>query len=448
MNPSARQTGSGPFKPGADLTPLIDRHLPPADRSLLRRIGRFADLKNWKVYSVGGAVRDLLLGSGDNFDLDILVEEHGLEFARLFARQIRGTCKLYRRFATAMVIMRGGRRIDVTTTRGESYPRPGALPEVVPGSLEEDLRRRDFTINALAFSLNARRFGRLIDLSGGAADLRDGIIRVLHEKSFRDDPTRIFRAVRFRQRLGFTIEPRTEELIRTAVDLRLFEEVTPERLRHELELIFREPDPPGAVEAMARYDQLRFIHPELVVTRETRPFLERLGKCLGWFENTFPGEPVSRWRAYFGGLIYDLPPRELLRTAEKFNLSRRFSEQLRAARKDEPEIRQVLPAPADPPPSRVSSLLRGRCPEVTLILMARLGSEERADERFRRYLTGYRRVTGEVSGRDLADLGLPPGPAYRPILEELLAARLDGRVSTREEELALARRLIDKSPGR
>ncbi len=447
MNPAARQPGPGPVEPGADLTPLIDRYLPPADRSLLRRIGRFADLQGWKVYSVGGAVRDLLLGSGDNFDLDILVEEHGLEFARLFAREVRGTCKLYRRFATAMVIMRGGRRIDVTTTRGETYPRPGALPEVVPGSLEEDLRRRDFTINALAFSLNAGRFGRLIDLSGGAADLKAGIIRVLHQRSFRDDPTRIFRAVRFRQRLGFTIEPRTEELIRTAVDLRLFEQVTPERLRHELELIFREPDPPGAVEAMARYDQLRFIHPRLAVTRQTRPFLERLGDHLAWYENTFPGEPVSRWRVYFGGLIYNLSPGDLLRTAEKFNLSRRFSDQLRAAREDEPEIRQVLLAPADPAPSRVHSLLRGRCPEVTLILMARLGSERSAD-RFRRFLTGYRQVTGEVSGRDLADLGLPPGPAYRPILEELLAARLDGRVGTREEELDLARRLIDKSPQR
>lgn len=448
MNSAASQPVPGPVEPGDDLTPLIDRYLLPADRSLLRRIGRFADLKGWKVYSVGGAVRDLLLGSGENFDLDILVEEHGLEFARIFARHVRGSCKLYRRFATAMVIMRGGRRIDVTTTRGESYPEPGALPEVVPGSLEEDLRRRDFTINALAFSLNAGRFGRLIDLSGGAADLKAGVIRVLHQRSFRDDPTRIFRAVRFRQRLGFTIEPRTEELIRTAVDLRLFERVSPERLRHELELIFREPDPPGAVEAMARYDQLRFIHPELIVTRETRPSLERLADHLAWFENTFPGEAVSSWRGYFGALIYDLSPDALLRTAEKFNLSRRFSDQLRAAREDEPEIREVFLSPAEPAPSRIYSLLRGRSPEVTLILMSRLGSEERAAGRFRRFLTGYRRMSGEVSGRDLAALGLPPGPAYRPILEELLAARLDGRIADREEELALARRLIDKSPGR
>jgi tRNA nucleotidyltransferase (CCA-adding enzyme) len=446
MNSSVRQAISGEIKSGSDLTELIDRFLSPRDRSILRDVGRFADSRGWKVYSVGGAVRDLLLGSGENFDLDILVEEHGLEFARLFARSIGGACKLYRRFATAMVIMKGGRRIDVTTTRGEVYPRPGALPEVVPGSLEEDLRRRDFTINALAFSLNGGCFGRLIDLAGGAADLKAGTIRVLHEKSFRDDPTRIFRAVRFRQRLGFTIEPRTEELIRTAVDLKLFERVSPERLRHELELIFAEPDPPGAVEAMARYDQLRFIHPRLAVPEGARPFLERLAEHLSWFRRSFPRETVSSWRVYFGALIYRLSPPDLKATAEKFNLSRRFSEQLRLAREDEPAILEEFSAKAEPSPGRVYSRLRGRSPEVLLIMMARSGS--RAAVCFHRFLSDYRRVGGEVSGRDLEELGLPPGPAYREILEKLLLARLAGRVRSREDELALARRLIDKSPRR
>jgi len=443
MNAPVRQPLPGEVKPGDDLSPLIDRLLPSGDRSILRRIGRFADDRGWKVYSVGGAVRDLLLGKGENFDLDILVEEHGLEFARLFAREVRGSCKLYRRFATAMVIMKGGRRIDVTTTRGEVYHHPAALPEVVPGSLEEDLRRRDFTINALAFPLNAEHFGSLIDLVGGAADLRAGVIRVLHEESFRDDPTRIFRAVRFRQRLNFIIEPRTEELIRTAVDLRLFEKVSPERLRHELELIFAEPDPPGAVEAMAGYDQLRFIHPRLALPEGDRSFLRRLARHLAWFLRVFPGEPVSSWRVYFGGLIYRLPPPGLAATAKKFNLSRRFAEQLRSARDDEASIIKELSAKIQPAPSRIVALLRGRSPEVLLIMLARGGPE--SEERFRRFLTEYRRVRPEVSGRDLEELGLPPGPAYRQVLEELLFARLDGRIQTRGEELALARRLIDRS---
>jgi tRNA nucleotidyltransferase (CCA-adding enzyme) len=447
MNLPARQPVPEGVKSGSDLTPLVDRLLSRGDRSLLREIGRFAESRGWKVYSVGGSVRDLLLGSGENFDLDILVEEHGLEFARLFARSIGGSCKLYRRFATAMVITRRGRRIDVTTTRGEVYPAPGSLPEIVPGSLEEDIHRRDFTINALAFSLNPGSFGRLIDLTGGVADLEAGIIRVLHRQSFRDDPTRIFRAVRFRQRLGFTIEPRTEELIRTAVDLRLFEEVSPERLRHELELIFREPDPPGAVEAMAGYDQLRFIHPRLRLGEAGRAYLDRLAAQLSWFQETFPRETVSPWRVCFGALVYRLDPADLKETAEKFNLSKRFFEQLRSARKDEAAVAEMLSAAEEPLPSRLSALLRGRGPEVWLIMLARCGAPE-AVSRFRRYLTRYRFVSGEVTGRDLECLGLPPSPVYRPILEELLSARLDGRISSREEELDLARRLIDKSPRR
>ncbi|MEA1928822.1 MAG: hypothetical protein U9N73_11510, partial [Candidatus Auribacterota bacterium] len=177
-----------------DLTPLLQERLPPGRLEILRSIGRLADKLGWKVYCVGGSVRDLLLDKSI-FDLDILVEEHGLKFARRFARAEKGFSKLYRRFATAMVILPGGIKIDITTTRGESYSEPGALPQVIPGNLEEDIRRRDFTINTLAFSLNRDKFGRLIDFTGGLEDLKKKIIRVLHADSFRDDPTRIFRAV-------------------------------------------------------------------------------------------------------------------------------------------------------------------------------------------------------------------------------------------------------------
>ena len=160
------------------------KRLSPRLRRVLYSIGKFADSRSWNVFCIGGSVRDLLLGR-KNFDLDILVEEHGLEFARCFARKAGGTFKLYRRFATAMVILPGAVKVDVTTTRKEHYPESGSLPEILPGSLKDDLFRRDFTINALAFSLNKKQFGRLIDLSGGIADLESGVIRVLHEESFR-----------------------------------------------------------------------------------------------------------------------------------------------------------------------------------------------------------------------------------------------------------------------
>ncbi len=306
-----------------NLSSLIRTKLRPDLSRILGRAGRFADEKGWNSYLVGGSVRDLLLDRA-TLDLDILVEEHGLEFARGFARAENGYFKLYRRFATAMVILPGARRIDITTTRSERYPHPGALPEVLPGSLEEDLARRDFTINALAVSLNRGNFGELIDLSGGERDLKHGVIRVLHENSFRDDPTRIFRAVRFQQRLGFTIEPVTEKLIRTAVNLKMFEKVSSERLRHELELIFREPSPPEAVETMARYNELRFIHPRLRYSEDLKRRFVGIKNHSLWFQNAFPAEDISLFRLYFGALIFSLSRPALSETGNKFNISKKF----------------------------------------------------------------------------------------------------------------------------
>lgn len=425
-----------------DLRPIIRESLSTRRLNALHSIGRFADSRGWKVYCVGGSVRDLLM-KRDLIDLDILVEEHGLEFALRFARKVRGSHKLYRRFATAMVIMPGGIKVDITTTRGEIYPEPGALPEILPGSLEDDLRRRDFTINAMAFSLNRDRFGRLIDLSGGMDDLSTGIIRVLHAESFQDDPTRIFRAVRFQQRLGFTIEPRTEELIRTAVDHRLFEKVSPERLRHELELIFKEPDPPGAIESMARYDELRFIHPRLTYSGKLRSQLIRIKREYAWFRETFPDEGISSFRLYFGSLISPLSVASLAETGKKFNLSRRFLDQMLSMKREEEERERILASPGDLPPSRIYSRLRGRNREIVLIMMSRSASDT-AVRRIKNYLTDYRFETTEVGGKELKKLGLPPGSEYKRILNELLFARLDGEVRSREEELRLVSRIIDK----
>ena len=424
-----------------DLTSLIQERLELRLRKVLYSAGRAADALGWKIYCVGGSVRDLLLKK-NTFDLDILVEDHGLEFARHLAREEKGTLKLYRRFATAMVIMPGGIKVDITTTRGEFYSEPGALPEVIPGSFEEDIRRRDFTINAMAFSLNRGEFGRLIDLTGGLEDLDAGIIRVLHADSFRDDPTRIFRAVRFQQRLGFSIESRTEELMRTAVDLKLFEKVSPERLRHELELIFKEADPPGAIESMARYDELRFIHSRLAYSNELKSQLYRIRENHDWFRKKFEGEGISRFRLYFGALLFSLPVDAIIETGKKFNLSFKFLGQLTAVKKRSEEALRILSSPEELFPSKVYSLLRGIDSEIILIIMSRSSSENLVS-RIRIYLTEYRFVSGRVNGGDLKNLGISPGPRYKKILDELISARLDGRVRSRKEELNLVTSLVD-----
>ena len=302
---------------GDNLAPLVFRELAPSLVRVLERAGRFADERGWKAHLVGGSVRDLLLRA-KTIDLDILVEGHGLDFARDFARKERGVCKLYRRFATALVVLPGGIKVDVTTTRTETYPSPGALPVVLPSSLEEDLRRRDFTINALAVSLNRATWGRLTDVCGGCADLERGVIRVLHADSFRDDPTRIFRAVRFQQRLNFAIEPETVRLIRTAVDLGMFARVSVERLRRELDLIFAEPRPARAIESMAAFDQLRFIHPRLRFDAAQAASVRRLEADWEWFRERFPRDRAVRWWVFFGALLWPLDPEDLRSAAVKF----------------------------------------------------------------------------------------------------------------------------------
>nr|HPJ72753.1 hypothetical protein [bacterium] len=380
----------------ANLAPEAERILPRRLMEILRSAGEFAAARGWRAYAVGGMVRDLLLGI-PSVDLDILVEEHGLEFARQWSASRKGKVKLYRRFATAMVVTRGC-KVDITTTRGERYPVPGALPEILPGSLEDDLRRRDFTINALAFSIAPGDFGDLVDVCGGLVDLKEKTIRVLHEGSFRDDPTRVFRAVRFQQRLGFSLDPGTEILIRTAVDEGMFDRVSPERLRREIELILEEDSPHRAVEAMAGYDELRFIHPRLRFTPTLLDALRRLEREEAWHRNLFPGREMSRWRIFFGGLVWELALVDLEAAVRRFNLADGFRLGLLRGR----GLSAELSSGEDWSPSRLSVRLDRLPPEVILILASRHPARE---EMIRRYLAEWRELRPALDGAALRALG-------------------------------------------
>ncbi|MFA4991762.1 MAG: hypothetical protein WC569_04195 [Candidatus Omnitrophota bacterium] len=203
--------------------------------------GRVADREGMKVYMVGGPVRDIFL-KRPNLDLDFVVEGDAIRFAGLFSSELKGRMDAYRAFGTATIKFRD-KRVDVVTARKETYERPGAYPRVRPGTIREDLFRRDFTINAMAVSVNSETFGGLVDFYGGLRDLKKGVIRVMHDKSFIDDPTRIFRAVRFSARLGFRIEPKTKILMREALSRGFLGEVNRGRVKKEIELFLREKEP-------------------------------------------------------------------------------------------------------------------------------------------------------------------------------------------------------------
>jgi len=242
----------------------LNEKLSPALQGVLRDAGNLAGEIGFKAYVVGGMVRDLLLGL-QTIDVDIVVEGQGIHFARSLADRLHAKVRCHERFGTATLTLPDRLRVDIATARTEFYERPAALPRVTPGSIRDDMFRRDFTINTLAASLLPREFGCVLDDFGGVRDLRERHIRALHERSFIDDPTRIFRAVRFEKRLDFRIVRSTEQWIVDALSRSHLEELEDYRIAAELRLILEEPDPAGP---LRRLSELGII--ERLVARPAR----------------------------------------------------------------------------------------------------------------------------------------------------------------------------------
>jgi len=217
---------------------------------IIGMVGKIADELKVPAYIVGGPVRDKLLGM-PNSDLDFVVEGDGIKFAGALNKKLKGKLTVYRAFGTANIKLRE-KRIDIVTARKETYACPAAYPAVEPGTIKDDLFRRDFTINAMAIAVNRKNFGELVDFYNGRKDLKKGIIRVMHDKSFMDDPTRIFRAVRFAARFGFKIEPHTKKLIKEAISDKLLGEVNTGRIKKEIELLLKEKNPKKCLKTFAK----------------------------------------------------------------------------------------------------------------------------------------------------------------------------------------------------
>ncbi len=217
---------------------------------VIKIVGKVADELKIKAYIVGGPVRDKLLGMS-NYDLDFAVEGNGIKFAEVLNKKLKGRLITYKAFGTATIELKG-KRIDIVTARKESYKYPAAYPVVKPGAIKDDLFRRDFTINAMALAIDKKGLGKLVDFYGGQKDLTKGVIRVLHDKSFMDDPTRIFRAVRFSVRFGFKIEPHTKKLMKEAVLDGFLGEVNTGRIRKEIEAFLKEKNPKKCLDIFSK----------------------------------------------------------------------------------------------------------------------------------------------------------------------------------------------------
>ncbi len=433
----------------AQVQRLIRSRLPGRLQELLAALGRIADRKEVAAFVVGGFVRDLLLNQC-NLDLDVVVEGDGIAFAETFAAEFACRVRCHGKFGTAVIIFPDGFKIDVASARLEYYLHPGALPDVEHASLKLDLYRRDFTINTLAISLNHASFGELVDHYGGVRDLEDRAVRVLHNLSFIEDPTRMFRAVRFEQRLGFRIGRQTEQLLRSAVRLKVTERVSGKRLANELLLILGEKDPLPAVERLASFDLLENLHPGLAKLKNLRELLAENQRVMSWYDLLYTGNPCRRELCSLLVMTATLDAAEMLAFCRRLDLPQRQIELLTVQREAGLRLLQRLesrsPQSRPPLPSDLHRWLSPLAVEVILALMALTG-QERIRQWLSRYVTSLRDIRPVLTGHDLRRLGIPPGPLYKEILDELLRARLNGQVATGEDERRLVLRHYPNSSG-
>jgi tRNA nucleotidyltransferase (CCA-adding enzyme) len=389
------------------------RRLPARLRPAVAAARQLARERGIPLYLAGGVVRDLFLDRPTR-DLDLVVEGDGIEFARAIAARLGASIREHPRFGTAALEVPGGAALDVAATRRETYPHPGALPAVVAGaSIEEDLARRDFTVNAMAFELEPGR--RRIDPFGGAADLARGVIRQLHARCFFDDPTRALRAVRYANRLGFRIHPETRRAIAAALAQGALGRISGDRLRREMRLIFEEPRRARAIATLGALGVAGAIEPALGAGRKAAARAARAEALSGCVAGQ------TTWLCYLLAWMWQAGEREVERVADRLALSG-------------PEGRVLRRWPETAARLADGALAKGTSNDELVAAASALPARQR-----RALLAGAaaRGVRLAIRGADLVAAGVPAGPAVGAALSRTLAARQDGRIRA-DDELAFA----------
>lgn len=422
-----------------NLAKSLKERLPEPVVGLLKAAGQVADEMGFGVYMVGGSVRDIIRGQ-ENLDIDLVVEGDAIVLSRELAARLNAKLRLHERFGTAHLILPvDSMKLDVATARTEYYESPAALPTVESSSIKKDLQRRDFTINTLAVKLNQKDFGLLVDFFGGRRDIRDKTIRVLHDLSFVEDPTRAFRAVRFAVRFGFRPSKHTEELLKSAVKMNLFERLSGSRLYEELLLIFMETEPVEAVRKLAEYGLLRVIHPALK-SEDVVKSLASAHESLLWFRLSFmdetPDMPTLYLMAFLSPLEDEQVEEALLRLSASSRVKGAIMEGIGDARE---LLGKRLPLAAGEP-AALYDAMEGVSLEGVLLAMS-LAEDDRRKKDISRYLLELRRERPILNGNDLKAMGFTPGPVFSRILRAVLHERLKGRLKSRQDEERFVREL-------
>ncbi len=407
-----------------NLADRIEKQLPAELIGFMQTAGKIAHIQGRNLYLVGGVVRDLLLERA-NLDIDLVVEGDAINLAYRLRQVYPGKITTYPRFNTAK-LQWAKWSVDLATARCETYAKPGALPSVKLGSLKSDLSRRDFTINAMAINLDPSHYGKLIDLYGGIHDLKHKIIRILHEKSFTDDATRIWRGLRYEQRLNFQLEETTLDLLKR--DISMLDTISGDRIRYELECILHEEYPEKVFRRAQELGVLEWLHPAL----KGNGWLAE--KCKQARELNSPNPPPVG--LYLALLAYHLNDEENEQLVAKIRLPKSLAQTMR----DTISLKVKLSSLADPelPSSSIYHLLHGYSP-VAITASSLADDSPIVRQHIQLFLNKLLYIKPALTGDDLQRMGIPAGPRIKEILNLLHEARLDGKVASKQGEEEMVR---------
>ncbi|MFW6172512.1 MAG: DHHA1 domain-containing protein [Elusimicrobiota bacterium] len=399
--------------------------------ALLKRAGAIADSMGIKLYCVGGMVRDILMDIKHK-DIDIVAEKNGIEFAEKLSRELGGHLSTHKKFKTAVLKLKD-REIDIATLRKEYYEFPGALPDVATGSLKQDLYRRDFTINAMAIQLNPKQeYGKLIDYFGSKEDLDKGIIRILYPLSFIEDPTRIFRAIRFEQRFGFRLSKKTLAQLKRTVSMDIHSQVTNDRVRDEIILIMNENNPHDILKRLDHLGALTCIHKDLRITdtiyKNIEIFLKNEPEYAEKIKNRMQ---YKRWNVLILILLSQLDIQTGLKVLKSFHFPKDFMSKYIQMKNYEKKVIKILKKPLTR--ARIFKSLHILKEEVILYILITCRQDE-VKKKIIEYMTDIEKININLTGGDLIDMGLKPGPIFSKILYTLKIAKIDGRINTPQQE--------------
>jgi len=425
-----------------NITNFMRERLTPEMFRILKHLGQVADQIRCNCFLVGGFVRDLLLYR-PNEDIDIVIEGDGIEFARQYARLAGVRIHAHNKFKTAVIIFPDNFKIDIASARVEYYQFPAALPTVEMSSIKLDLYRRDFTINTLIIQLNSDHFGRLIDFYSAQRDIKAKAIRVLHNLSLAEDPTRVFRAIRFEKRFHFEIGKLTDGLIKNAVKINFFKELSGRRIFSELRSILEEENPIPTVGRLNDYHLLEIIHPALKLTSDMMLLMNSVKKVLSWFDLLFLEESYMKWAVYFMVLIKRCDQPTVAEICNRLELAPRVQTILVTGRfKADRCLWQM-----ERNPLIINSALHEQLAdfktELILYMMAASG-KQKIKKAISHYFTNLRYVKLTVKGKDIKRMGVPPGPIYQKILKATLNAKLNGLLKTDHDERTFLNNYVTK----